>query len=196
MWDYDLFLLLNFDGGAALDKVMLFASGKLTWLPLYLILLYAAYRREGWRGVAIFLLGAAAIVGLADIAAGVFKHSGPLKGLLPDFPVRLRPIHTPELEGLGHFISKGGRYGTVSAHAATTLGVAIWSCYRLPARWVYIVMPIYAVTVAYSRIYLGVHFPQDILLGWGVGIISTIVVILLTSIIIKKRGDSSRKSKK
>ncbi len=193
MWDTDLFLWLNFDGGALLDKAMLFASGKLSWVPLYLFILYLVYRREGWRGVAIFLVGALAIVGLSDIVAGVFKHTGPLKALLPEFPARLRPMHTPELEGIIHAISKGGKYGTVSAHAATTLGVALWSICRVPCRVIYIIMPIYAVAVAYSRIYLGVHFPQDILLGWGVGAIATLIVVLLTSLILKKGCKKSRK---
>lgn len=160
-----------------MDGLMLFASGKLTWLPLYLLLLYVVWRKGGWRGVTFFLLGAVAIVALSDMVAGVFKHTGLLKGLLPDFPARLRPSHTPELEGLIHNLAKGGRYGTVSAHAATTLGVAAWSIYCVPQRWVYVVMPLYALLVAYSRIYLGVHFPQDILLGWGVGALSTGVVI-------------------
>lgn len=183
MWDRELFLWLNFDGGAIGDSLMLIASGKLTWLPLYLLLLYVVWRKSGWRGVLLFLLGAAAIVGLSDMVAGIFKHTGLLKGVLPDFPARLRPSHTPELEGLIHNLAKGGRYGTVSAHAATTLGVALWSIYSLRSRWVYVVMPIYALLVAYSRIYLGVHFPQDILLGWGVGILSTGVVIAVAMVL-------------
>ncbi len=172
MWDTDLFLWLNFDGGSLVDSLMLFASGKLSWLPLYLLILWLVWRRSGWRGVLFAVVAIGAAVGLSDLISGIFKHSGLLKGLLPDFPVRLRPMHTPELEGLVHFVREGGQFGTVSAHAATSISIAIIASMAIRRRWFVAVMWTQVALVCYSRIYLGYHFPQDILLGALVGTLS------------------------
>ncbi|MFI3280569.1 MAG: phosphatase PAP2 family protein [Rikenellaceae bacterium] len=168
-WDHSLFLWLNFDGGAFLDSVMILISGKLTWLPLYALLLFMAWRKGGWRAVGIFALCVVVAVGLADMVSGIFKHTGPLKHLWESFPVRLRPMHTPDLEGLIHVIKGGGKYGTVSAHAATTASIAILAALTLRRRWLTILLAVWVLSVSYSRIYLAYHFPQDILLGWCVG---------------------------
>ncbi len=168
-WDHPLFLWLNFDGGAFTDALMTLISGKVTWAPLYIFLLYLVWRKEGWRSVGLFALCVIAAVGLSDIVAGIFKHSGLLENLWESFPVRLRPSHTPELEGLVHKLRNGGRYGTVSAHAATTASIAIIASLYLRRRWLTITLTLWVVAISYSRIYLGLHFPQDILLGWATG---------------------------
>ncbi len=176
MWDNSIFQWLNFDGGAFMDSLMMLASGKLTWLPLYILLLFLVWRKGGWRSVGLFALCAVGAVVLSDMIAGIFKHTGLLKGLWPSFPVRLRPMHTPELEGVVHKICGGGRYGTVSAHAATTISVATLAMLHLRRRWIGVALTLWVLTVAYSRIYLAFHFPQDILLGWGVGIASALAL--------------------
>lgn len=120
----------------------------------------------------IFALAIVAAVGVSDIFAGIFKHTGVFKNLLPDFPVRLRPMYTPELEGMVHFIKRGGQYGTVSAHAATAFSIGWIATRAIKYRWFAIVMWCQVALVCYSRIYLGYHFPQDILLGVMVGLAS------------------------
>ncbi len=172
MWDTDLFLWLNFDGGSFIDSMMLFASGKLSWVPLYILILWLVWRRAGWRGVVFAVVAIGAAVGLSDMISGIFKHTGLLKGLLPDFPVRLRPIYTPELEGLVHFINGGGEFGTVSAHAATSISIALIATLAIRRGWFAAIMWTQVALVCYSRIYLGYHFPQDILLGAFVGTLS------------------------
>ncbi len=168
-WDYSLFQWLNFDGGALMDFIMELVSGKITWAPLYLVLIFLVYRKCGWRNLILFVLCVALAVGLSDIVAGIFKHTGPLKHLWGSFPVRLRPMHTAELEGLIHKLGGGGKYGTVSAHAATTLSIAILASLVLRSRPLTVALAIWVVAVSYSRIYLAFHFPQDILLGWVTG---------------------------
>ncbi len=172
MWDHQLLLALNFDGGGLLDSLMLFASGHLSWVLLYALILYLIYRREGLRGMLFALLAITLAVALSDIIAGVFKQTGLLKGLLPNFPVRLRPMHTPELEGLVHYINLGGQYGTVSAHAATSVSIGLIATLAIRRRWFTTIMWTQVALVSYSRIYLGYHFPQDILLGIAVGLLS------------------------
>ena len=73
-FDEQLFLMLNFDGGALCDRIMLALSGVAMWLPLYALILWLVWRRAGWRGTLLFLLLMAAAVGLADMVAGIFKQ--------------------------------------------------------------------------------------------------------------------------
>ena len=99
-FDHDLFLLLNFDGGTTLDRVMLTLSGTTMWLPLYALILWLVWRRNGWQRTLLFCVLILLAVALADMVAGIFKHSGLLGGLCPDLEPRLRPMFTPALEGL------------------------------------------------------------------------------------------------
>lgn len=163
--DHSLFLALNFDGGTAADRFMLLASGKLTWIPLYLLILWLVWRRVGGRNLVLFILLVVASVVLTDMIAGIFKHSGLMKGLLPDFSPRLRPMYTPELEGIVHVVRYGGQFGTVSAHAATTASIALLSSGIIRRRWFTVMAILWVALVCYSRIYLAYHFPLDI--AWG-----------------------------
>lgn len=99
-FDHDLFSALNFDGGTAMDRVMLTVSGTAMWLPLYALILWLIWRHSGWRGMLIFTALMLAAIGLADMVSGIFKSNGVLGGLLLDFEPRPRPMFTPSLEGL------------------------------------------------------------------------------------------------
>ena len=193
MYDFDhtLFLALNFDGGETLDRVMLTISGTAMWLPLYALILWLVQRRYGWRNTLLFIVLMAAALGLSDMVSGIFKHNGVLGGLLPDFEPRWRPMFTPELEGLaitpdslaairraglpGDWAvhvpveAVSGRYGTVSAHAATVVGLAVLAAGAIRRRWFTVLVAGCALAICYSRIYLGKHFPLDLLWGGLVG---------------------------
>ena len=172
-FDYPLFLWLNFDGGPAMDKVMLWASTPAVWAWLYLLIIFLVWRRYSWRGALLLLVAAGAAVGLADMIAGIFKHTGLLKDLWPSFPVRFRPMHTPALEGqVNNILRVGGEYGTVSAHAATMVSLAVIAIAAIGRRWFAWLMVAAVVVVCYSRIYLGYHFPVDIALGATTGLVT------------------------
>lgn len=177
-FDHDLFLWLNFDGGVVMDAIMKAISTPAVWAWLYLLILWLVWRKSGWRGALLFLVLAGAAVGLSDMIAGIFKHSGLLKNLWPSFPVRLRPMHTPELEGLIHVVKQGGQYGTVSAHAATMVAMAVMAIAAIGRRWFGWLMLTVVVLVCYSRIYLAYHFPMDIVLGTVVGLIAGAVALM------------------
>lgn len=190
--DRDLFLALNFDGGDWLDRLMLTISGTAMWIPLYLLIIYSVARNHGWQRLLLFVLLLGASMGLADIIAGIFKHSGLLGDLLPNFTPRLRPMFDPTLEGLDispdslrilrkHALLADatvhapieaiqGRYGTVSAHASTVCALCYLSASVLRKRWFTILMIACTVLICYSRIYLAKHFPMDILYGALLGI--------------------------
>lgn len=176
-FDHDLFLWLNFDGGAAMDKFMVAVSTPVMWAWLYLLLLFIIWRRQGWKAMLLFVVLVVAAVGLTDILAGIFKHSGPLKHLWESFPARLRPMHTPELEGLIHIVKGAGRYGTVSAHAGTMAAIALMSV--AVHRWMLLPMALVALLISYSRIYLACHFPMDIALGAVLGLAMGFLMLML-----------------
>ncbi|MBQ5899938.1 MAG: phosphatase PAP2 family protein [Alistipes sp.] len=179
-WDYPLFLWLNFDGGAVMDKAMLLASTPAVWAWLYVIILYMVWRKNGWRGIIIFLVAAALAVTLGDMISGIFKHTGVLKNLLPSFPARLRPMYTPELEGMvSNILRQGGQYGTVSGHAATMVSMAVLAIPAVRRRWFTVLMTAVVLVICYSRIYLAYHFPIDIALGAVTGLVSGGVILVL-----------------
>ncbi len=193
MWDWPLFLWMNFDGGKLLDSLMLFASGRASWVLLYILILWMVYRKDGARGMFLALVVIGCAVGISDIVAGVFKHSGLLKNAWESFPVRLRPMHTPQLEGLMHVITTGGRYGTVSAHASTSVAIGLISSQIVAKRWFSVVMWGQVALVCYSRIYLAYHFPQDIILGAVVGLLSGFVMWRVYKVGIKKWDERCKK---
>lgn len=179
-FDERLFLWLNFDGGAILDSIMSAISGVVMWIPLYLFIAWAVNRRFGWKSLIAFLVCLALAMGLSDMLCGIFKHSGLLKDLWADFPARHRPMFDQAVRDLAHVVSyRHGPYGTVSAHAATTAAMGILSALVIGnKRYSYIVAFI-VLLISYSRIYLACHFPQDIILGLAVGLISGGAMYLL-----------------
>ena len=123
----------------------------------------------------MFIVVAGLALGLSDMIAGIFKHSGLLKNVWASFPARLRPMHTPELQDMIHVIARSGKYGTVSAHAATTVALAVCASMFVKRWWWTIVMVAMTLIICYSRIYLACHFPFDILLGLVTGLCSVAI---------------------
>ncbi len=164
-WDTQFFLFLNGLNSPFWDPIMVFASGKLTWLPFYLLLIFFIARKHGWKTLWWLVAIALVIVASDQISVGLFKNVFQ----------RLRPCHTPDLNGLIHIVGKcGGKFGFVSSHAANTFGVAVFLSLLFRNKWATLGLISWAAFVSYSRIYLGVHFPGDILcgalLGAGIGI--------------------------
>lgn len=178
-FDHNLFLWMNFDGGEFFDSLMVAASNPLAWSWLYVIIFYLVWRETGWKGLAMFAVIAGLSLGLSDLIAGIFKHSGPLKDLWASFPARLRPMHTPELQDVVHFVTRGGKYGTVSAHAATTVALAVTASAFVKRWWMTAAMVAMTLIICYSRIYLAYHFPFDIVLGLATGLCSVGLSLLL-----------------
>jgi undecaprenyl-diphosphatase len=139
------------------DTFFRHVSGKWEWTPLYLLILWLIYRRTGWRGMALALVFMVAGVVAGDHIATFFKT------VLP----RLRPSHTPGLQAMVHTVNGyvGGLYGTVSAHTATSFCIAVFSSLAIRSRLFTVPILLWALSVAYSRVYLGVHFPLDLLYG-------------------------------
>ncbi|MBO7265540.1 MAG: phosphatase PAP2 family protein [Alistipes sp.] len=184
-WDWPLFEALNFDGPEWLDGVLLLASGIKAWLPLYLLIIYMVWRSYSWRGVVALVVAMGVAIGLADIISGIFKQQGLLGGLLLEFPARLRPMYSDGVEAFKNGYGSAALNGSVSGHAATIVAIALLSSRVVRRGWFTALMIVVAVIVCYSRIYLACHFPQDILLGALLGVVSAFVGLLLFDRIVR-----------
>jgi undecaprenyl-diphosphatase len=160
--DKEIFLALNGFHTPWLDPVMLLITETLVWLPLYLFLIYLIfkiYKQDGW----MVLMGIVITIVLADQITSSFMK--------PYF-ARLRPSREPSLESFIHLVNgyKGGKFGFASSHAANTFGAAtfFFLLFGKRFRWIWILF-VWASVVTYSRIYLGVHYPGDIMVGAIVG---------------------------
>jgi undecaprenyl-diphosphatase len=162
-WDTDLFLLLNGLHCPIMDSVMWFISHGLTFIPLYALVLFWLCKDAGGRKAVLIVLGAVLCIVLADrISSGLIKPA----------VERLRPTHEPTLTGLVHIVRgyEGGRYGFVSSHATNHFAFAVFSLLLMRRKWYGFGIVGLAGAISYSRIYLGVHYPLDVLCGGVLGV--------------------------
>lgn len=149
-----------------MDQVMMTISGRFTWIPLYLllaILVVWKYKKQSW---VIILFAVLAIV-LSDQFSDLIKNT----------VMRLRPSHTPGIMQLLHYYKNskgesymGGLYGFVSNHAANSASLTLYLSLLFRNKFITGILLLWMLLLCYSRMYLGVHFPSDILGGMIVGL--------------------------
>ncbi len=162
-FDRDLFLALNGMNSPFMDTVMFWVAGKFTWIPLYILL--AGFLIKKFQMQSLYMI-------LFVILLIVASDQGSV--LLKNTFERLRPCHDESLSFLVHTVQNkcGGKFGFVSSHAANTMALFtyILLLVRNSNRWITGIMLVWVLLVGYCRIYMGVHFPADILGGWILGI--------------------------
>ena len=178
--DQALLVAINNWNCPFMDQVMWYISTKWLWIPLYLVLAGLLFWRFGWKKALLCLLAFALAVGLSDFISS---------GLIKPWVARWRPTREPALEGLVHIVNGyiGGKYGFPSSHAANSMAVAvlfslIWTRskdHKNKSHQVWWLLISWSLLVSYSRMYLGVHYPLDILCGLILGAVLAVGVWLL-----------------
>jgi undecaprenyl-diphosphatase len=161
--DTRLFLAINSLHGETLDAIMWWISGRFTWWPFYLVVLGFLGWKKGWQLVPMILCIVLVVAFTDQTSVHLFK----------ELVHRPRPCHEPSLQGMVHLVHHrcGGQYGFISSHAANASGVVMLVCMWYRKGWFAGIMVSWAFLVGYSRIYLGVHYPGDVLAGWLWGLL-------------------------
>ena len=168
--DSDLFLFLNGLHTDWMDKVMVLLTDMWAWFPIYLLLIYWTIKQYGKRCWWVFLAIVLVVLCTDQLASHVCK---------PVFQ-RLRPCYNTDFQDLIHLPKgmAGGKYGFVSSHAANTFGIAAFltPALRKYRPWTAIVLYLWAFISSYSRIYIGYHYPGDILCGALLGMLIGLIL--------------------
>ena len=169
--DYDILLWINGHGNDWLDTVMWTVSRSKTWYALYVVLLaLIAYKYRNWKAVLLILVGFGVAVGLSD-----FTTSGIIKPLVG----RLRPTHEPALDPIRLVCNYvGGRYGFCSSHAANTMAVGLLFSLLYRNNIATVCLMTWVALVCYSRMYVGAHYPSDIVCGLLIGSLFAVLVFV------------------
>lgn len=167
--DHELLLFFNGSNSSFMDSFVFLLSSGLTWIPLYIALLYIVVKNNETMAQIVLIVTCAVLsVFLADFMADFIAK--------PYFQ-RWRPSNDPLIKYAVHIVNnvRGTKYGFFSAHAANTFSLAIFFCLLVRNRLFGALMIFWSLLNGYTRIYLGLHYPGDVLCGWAWGAVSGLI---------------------
>lgn len=160
--DTDLLIFLNSLGSEQWDGFWLALTNQFHWSPLFALILFLIFKQFGWKHALLLIVFIAGLVAFSDQFTNFVKH----------YFERPRPSYTPGvMEKIRQFTYKSGGYSFYSGHASlsTTFTVFIILLFRKHTKYIYL-MFIFPLLFGYSRIYLGVHYPLDVTVGYIMGV--------------------------
>jgi undecaprenyl-diphosphatase len=158
--DTTLFVYLNGLGSETYDNFWLIITNQLYWTPFFLFLFFLIYKKIGIKQTLYILLFIAVLIAFTDQTCNLFKHTFQ----------RLRPCNNPDLKSIIRIVQVRTSYSFFSGHAANTMAVATFLFLVLKSKFKYLgFLFLWPLIFAYSRIYLGLHYPGDILTGYFFG---------------------------
>ena len=170
--DRDLLTTINFDGPTGYDFFWAIYSDKWTWIPFILVIVYCLLRPGNWKHRLLIIGSVALLFLLSDFVVSSF-----IKNVI----CRPRPSHDHAVMSLLSYVNdyRGGAYGFPSNHASNGFATATFLALLFRNRWVTLSAFLWAVGSCYSRMYLGVHYPTDILCGALLGTLFAFLVFIL-----------------
>ncbi|MEP3837571.1 MAG: phosphatase PAP2 family protein [Algibacter sp.] len=178
-YDTELFVYLNGLGSATWDGLWLAITHKFTFAPLYALLLFLLYKQFGLKSLLIFIVIIALMVTFTDQITNVFKRTF----------MRPRPCGAEDIADKIRFIAvRCGKYGFFSGHSSNTMAAAVFTGLMLKPYYknLIFILLLWSAIVAYSRIYVGVHYPLDIFCGMTFGALSGFMFFKLATYAIKR----------
>ncbi|WP_439151566.1 phosphatase PAP2 family protein [Winogradskyella sp.] len=161
--DKELFLYLNGLGSSTWDDIWLFITNEYSFIPLYAILLFLIYKKYGAKPLLLMVFVIAAMITFTDQITNVFKD-----GFMRPRPCRLDSLLD---EGMRYIAVRCGKYGFFSGHSSNSMAAAVFGGLLLRPYFknLIFILLFWSFIVAYSRIYVGVHYPLDIICGMTFG---------------------------
>lgn len=148
-------------GNEQWDALWLFLTEQLNWVPFFALMLFLVIRVYGWKKSMFILLTVGLLVTFSD----------QFVNLLKDYFGRLRPNNDPALNAVIRILKRPRSYSFVSGHSTTSFAVITFMIYTLKEHYKYpFLLLVWPILFAYSRIYIGVHYPLDIFIGMIIGI--------------------------
>ncbi len=178
-YDTELFLFLNNLGSSTWDTLWLIITDKLTFIPLYALLLFLLYKKFGTKSLLIFVVVVALMITFTDQITNIFKRGFE----------RPRPCGEEGLINQMRFIAvRCGKYGFFSGHSSNSMAAAVFAGLMLKPYYKYLIFILlfWSAVVAYSRIYVGVHYPLDIVCGLTFGAISGFIFYKLAKYLLNR----------
>lgn len=158
--DKELLIFLNGLGSPTYDGLWLIITNQLSWTPVFLLVFYLLQKKLGWKKFGYYILFTALLVLVCDQTANLFKHTFE----------RLRPCNDDEINGIIRIVKSSPSFSFFSGHATNSMATAFFSFNILRKHYKHsYLLFLFPLIFAYSRIYLGLHFPGDVLTGYAFG---------------------------